>query len=322
MKTLNIAAIISAAVLAAASCGQGEKELLASTSPAAETTTSPVRPGYADVNGLHMYYETVGQGEPVVLLHGAYMSADQMKPITDVLAKNRMVIVPEAQGHARTADIGRDFSYEAMADDVAAMLDQLGIPAADVVGYSMGGATAMQLAIRHPDKVKRMVVASASYSMSGVHPELVEMFKTFTPDMLVGSPFEAEYKKLAPKPEAFPDLARKLVKLDQTDFDWGKDIPGIKAPTLIVIGDQDIIRPEHAADMLRLLGGGIPGDMGKPVPEDQLAILPGTSHIGMFDQKAEMLGQLAADFIDPKPAKPSIMAPPPEAPAPAAQRQN
>jgi pimeloyl-ACP methyl ester carboxylesterase len=309
---LTIMSVIALAVTAA-SCGQGEKDLLTSTDPAAEPTAPTVRTGYADINGLHAYYETHGEGEPVLLLHGAYMSADQMKPVTDILAKNRQVIVPEAQGHARTADIDRPITYEAMADDVAALMDSIGVPSADVVGFSMGAGTALQLAIRHPEKVKRMVAASAGYKLSGMYPEVVAMFPTITPEMFAGSPFEAEYKKLAPAPDKFPQLVEKLKTLDTTPFEWpARDIAGIRAPTLVIVGDQDVVTPEHAIEMFRLLGGGKPGDMGSPPPDDQLAILPGTSHIGVFTTGAETFGKMAADFIDPKPAALPI----PDAPKP------
>lgn len=292
-----------AMAVAATSCGRTEKELLTTTDPAAESTAPKVVTGYADVNGLHMYYETHGEGEPVVLLHGAYMSADQMKPVTDVLAQTRMVIVPEAQGHARTADIGRPITYEAMADDVDALMTHLGVPSADVVGYSMGAGTALQLAIRHPEKVKRMVAAAGTYKTTGMYPEVVAMFPTITAEMFAGTPFEAEYKKLSPTPEAFPQFVEKLKRLDTAPQDWpAEDIAGIAAPTLVVVGDQDVVTPEHAVEMFRLLGGGKPGDMGTPVPEDQLAIMPGTTHIGLLTTKAEDFAELAAEFIDPKPA--------------------
>jgi pimeloyl-ACP methyl ester carboxylesterase len=145
----TIMAAITAAV-AAASCGGNRDDLLTAETPAAAAAPAPAaKTGYADVNGLRVYYETYGAGEPVLLLHGAYMSADDMRPIAHILAKTRMVIVPEAQAHARTADIDRPMTYEAMADDVAALMDHLNIVSADVVGYSMGATTAMRLAMRH-----------------------------------------------------------------------------------------------------------------------------------------------------------------------------
>lgn len=308
----TIMSVIAMAV-SATSCGRGEKELLSTTDPAAASTAPTVTTGYADVNGLHMYYETHGEGEPVLLLHGAYMSADQMKPATDILARKRRVIVPEAQGHARTADIDRPITYESMADDVAALMEHLGVASADVVGYSMGAGTALQLAIRHPEKVERMVAASGTYKTTGMYPEVVAMFPTMTADMFAGSPFEAEYKRLSPTPEGFPQFFEKLKALDTTPQDWpASDIASITAPTLVVVGDQDVVTPEHAVEMFRLLGGGKPGDMGTPAPEDQLAILPGTSHIGVLTTKAEEFAILAAGFIDPKP---SIL-PPPDMPVP------
>lgn len=298
---LTLMAAIAAAVTAA-SCDTSNDTLMTTSDPAAVSTAPVVKTGYADVNGLHVYYETVGEGDPVMLLHGAYMSAEAMKPVADILAaSDRMVIVPEAQGHARTADIDRAFTYEALADDVAALMDHLGVQSADVVGYSMGASTALQLAIRHPEKVKRMVAASGTYKTAGMYPEVIAMFPTITAEMFADSPMEAEYKKLSPTPDKFPAFVAKLTKLDTTPQNWpATDIQGIKAPTLIVVGDQDVVTPEHAIEMFRLLGGGKPGDMGNPKPEDQLAILPNTSHIGIFTTGAEAFGKLAADFITPK----------------------
>jgi pimeloyl-ACP methyl ester carboxylesterase len=310
----TIMSVIAAAV-AATSCGANKDDLLTPETPAAATApATAVKTGYADVNGLHMYYEVHGAGEPVILLHGAYMSADQMKPVYDTLAKTRMVVVPEAQGHARTGDVDRPITYETMADDAAALMDYLQIESADVVGFSMGASTALQIAIRHPEKVERLVAASGTYKTTGAYPEVVAMFPTITPEMFAGSPFEAEYKKLSPTPDKFPQFVEKLKKLDTTPQDWpAKDIAAIKSPTLIIVGDQDVVTPEHAVEMLRLLGGGKPGDMGGPVPEDQLAIIPGTSHIGVFTTGAETFARLAADFIDPKPpaapASPATQAP-------------
>ncbi len=310
-----IMSVIAMAVTAT-SCGRGEKELLTTTDPAAASTAPKVVTGYADVNGLHMYYETHGEGEPVVLLHGAYMSADQMRSVTDILAQKRQVIVPEAQGHARTADIDRPITYEAMADDVAALMDHLGVPAADVVGYSMGATTALNLAMRHPEKVKRMVAAAGTYQTAGMYPEVAAMFPTITAEMFAGSPFEAEYRKLSPTPDAFPQFVEKLKVLDTTPQDWpAADIAAITAPTLVVVGDQDVVTPEHAVKMFRLLGGGKPGDMGTPAPEDQLAIMPGTTHIMLLTSKAEDFARMADAFINPKPA----ILPAPEAPVPGQQ---
>src|SRR5215204_13722 len=152
--------------------------------------------GYAPVNGLNMYYEIHGTGEPLVLLHGAYMTIDAMGEVVPELGKTRQVIAVELQGHGRTADVDRPLSYEQMADDTAALLRHLGIEQADVFGYSMGGGVALQVAIRHPDLVRKLVVASASYTSDGMQPELFEMIETITPELFAGSPFEAAYLEI------------------------------------------------------------------------------------------------------------------------------
>jgi pimeloyl-ACP methyl ester carboxylesterase len=218
--------------------------------------------GYAPVNGLRMYYEVFGTGRPLVLLHGAYMTIETMGQIVPSLAESRQVITVELQAHGHTADIDRPLTYEHMADDVAALLRHLGIEQADVFGFSTGGGVALQLAIRHPEVVRKLVVASASYSSDGMHPELLEMTPTITPQAFAGSPIEEAYLRSAPHPEDFPTLVAKMKQMDLKPFAWPEeDIRGIEAPTLLIIGDSDAIRLEHAVDMFRLLGGGVMGDL-------------------------------------------------------------
>lgn len=258
--------------------------------------------GYAQVGDLSMYYETDGEGPPLFLLHGAYMTADMMGPLRDGLAAVRRVITPEMQGHGRTADADRPLSYEQMADDVAGLARELGVESADVVGYSMGGAAALQVAIRHPQLVRRLVVASASFALDGMHQEALDMFPTITPELFAGSPMEEAYKRLSPHPDAFPTLVAKLTTLDSTPFRWPEDdIRGIAAPTLIVLGDSDGITLEHAVELFRLRGGGVMGDLAG-MPESQLAVLPGTSHFvppghGLLDRSDWLLAMLRP-FLD------------------------
>ena len=258
---------------------------------------------YAEVNGLEMYYEIHGTGEPLVVLHGAYMTIDAMGTLVPELAKSRQVIAVELQGHGRTADIDRPLSYEQMADDVAALIEHLGIEKADVFGYSMGGGVALQVAIRHPEVVRKLVAASVSYTSDGMHPELHEFFPTITPELFAGSPFEAAYLEVAPNPEDFPNLVTKLKQLDMEPYAWPpEDIQGIAAPTLLIkIWDSDPIRPEHAVEMFRLLGGGVMGDL-TGLPKSQLAVLPGTTHFvppgsGILD-RAEWLLSMIGEFLD------------------------
>ena len=257
---------------------------------------------YAPVNDLSLYYEVHGEGPPLVLLHGAYMTADMMGPLTEGLAASRQVIVPEMQAHGRTGDTNRPLSYEQMADDTAALIGHLELEQADVVGYSMGGGAALQLAIRHPELVRRLVVISAGYRYDAMPPEAIAMFPSITPEMFAGSPMETEHQRLSPDPEGFPKLVEKLKTLDTTDFAWPEeDIRGIAAPTLIVLGDSDGVRLEHAVEFFKLRGGGVMGDLSG-LPESQLAVLPGTTHFvppgsGVLD-RAEWLLAMIPPFLD------------------------
>jgi pimeloyl-ACP methyl ester carboxylesterase len=257
---------------------------------------------YAEVNGLEMYYEIHGTGQPLVMLHGAYMTIDAMGEVVPEFARTRQVIAVELQGHGRTADVDRPLSYEQMADDTAALLRHLGIEQADVFGFSMGGGAALQVAIRHPEVVRKLVVASASYRSDGMHPELLEMIPTITPEAFAGSPIEEEYLRTAPNPDDFPTLVAKLKRLDLEPFAWSpEDIRGIAAPTLLIIGDSDAIRLEHAVELFRLLGGGVMGDLAG-LPKSQLAVLPGTTHFippgsGVLD-RADWLLSMIGGFLD------------------------
>jgi len=238
----------------------------------------------------------------LVLLHGAYMSIDTaFGTFVPTLAATRQVIAVELQGHGRTADIDRPLSYGQMADDTAALLQHLGIDQADMFGYSMGGGVALQLAIRHPDRVRKLVVASATYKSAGVYPEVLAMIATITPEVFAGSPMEAEYQRLAPNPGDWPTLVAKLTALDGEVQDWpADDLRSIRAPTLLIIGDSDVVRPEHAVELFRLLGGGVPGDLAG-LPIARLAVLPGTTHIGVMDQ-TDLLLAIILPFLDaPKP---------------------
>jgi pimeloyl-ACP methyl ester carboxylesterase len=259
--------------------------------------------GYAPVNGLDMYYEIHGEGPPVVLLPGAYMTVDLMAPLVPGLAEFRRVIAVEQQGHGHTADIDRPITYEQMADDTAALLGHLDAGPADVVGYSMGGGVALQLAIRHPDAVRKVVVASMSYTSDGMHAAAWEMFPSITPELFAGSPLEESYLRSAPNPGDFPKLVEKLKLLDTTEFAWPADgIRAIDAPMLIVLGDSDLVRLEHAVELFGLLGGGVMGDL-VGLPKSQLAVLPGTTHFvppgsGLLD-RADWLLAMIRQFLDP-----------------------
>ena len=259
--------------------------------------------GYAPVNGLKMYYEVHGSGDPVVLLHGAFMTiTNNWTGWIGELSKTRKVIAVELQGHGRTADIDRDISSANLADDVAALLDHLKVPRADVIGYSMGGGVAMQCAIRHPDKVRKVVVISSMFRRDGGVKEAIDALPKLTAEDFKGSPIEVEYKKLSPTPNEFPNLVKHLLAAAAKPDDLGADkLKATKAPMFFIHGDADGIRLEHIAEMFRLKGGEIHGDM-RPRSESRLAILPNTTHVTLM-QRMDVIVPMVNDFFDAKPQK-------------------
>ncbi len=291
-----------AIVLAAmASCNSQQKENLATTIATKDTVARenirPIESGYADVNGLKMYFEVYGNGKPIVLLHGSYMNIHlNWQHFIPLLAKDRKVIVAEMQGHGRTKDISREFSYEGMADDVSDLLKHLKIDSADILGYSMGGGVAFQVAVRHPEQVRRLVILSGTYKHDGWWPEVEAMYSTFTPDMFKGTPIQKQYDSLGNDPANFPEYVRKVISIDLKPYDWSKDVKKIQAPIFMLIGDMDGVRYEHALELFRAKGGGKMGDLNG-LPKSRLAILPATTHIGMM-QRTDWLIPMITDFLD------------------------
>src|SRR5581483_1043146 len=253
---------------------------------------------YAPVNGLQMYYEIHGTGQPLVLLHGAFSAiGTSFGKILPGLAKTRQIIAVELQGHGHTADIDRPMTLEQNADDIATLLQYLKIAKADVFGYSMGAAVALHFALRHPEMLRKLVFMSATFNMAGVHPGIMDALGELKPEQMIGSPFHDEYMRIAPRPEDFNRLFAKKTAMDRQTKDIpAESIRAIQAPTLIIIGDSDLVRPEHAVEMFRLLGGGVFGDIAG-LPESQLAILPGTTHVGIAS-RADWLVPMINEFLD------------------------
>jgi pimeloyl-ACP methyl ester carboxylesterase len=246
------------------------------------------------VNGMQMYYEVSGAGEPLIVLHGAYMNIPTMGAIIPKLAQTHKVYALELQGHGRTNDIDRPITYPNLADDVSAFMDAIGLAKADVFGYSMGSIAGLQLAIRHPAKVNKLVFASGSYDVKGFQPEFAAMIPQMTVDMFVGMPLAADYRKLAPNPNGFPELVRKLIALEKEPMAWEAEVKALKTPVLIITGDADVVTLEHSVSLFRLLGGGVAGDMGKPLAASRLAVLPATAHTAVITQP-----DLLHAFIEP-----------------------
>jgi pimeloyl-ACP methyl ester carboxylesterase len=261
--------------------------------------------GYAPVNGLKMYYEIHGSGGgvPLVLLHGSFMTiTNNWAGWIGELSKTRKVIAVEMQGHGRTADIKRDFSYANLADDIAAMLDHLEIRQADLLGYSMGGGVAMQVAIRRPEKVRKVVSISAVFRHDGWVREALDVFPHLTAEALKGSPIEADYKRLSPTPDEFPNFVKRVIAMDLKPYDFGADkLKATRAPFLFIHGDADGVRLDHISEMFRLKGEEIFGDM-RPRSESRLAVLPNTTHVTLMERGGTII-PMVDDFLDARSLK-------------------
>ncbi|MFL5574731.1 MAG: alpha/beta fold hydrolase [Gemmatimonadaceae bacterium] len=292
---------VAAVVIAAAASVAGAQQAAAPRKGSGARTGSGGR--YATVNGLRMYFEVHGPerdaGTPLVLLHGALSTIEtDFGKVLPTLAKTRRVIAVEQQAHGHTADADRPLSYAQMADDTAELLRQLGIENADFLGYSMGGGVALQVASRHPALVRKLVFAGGtSYNPDGLYPELLEGMKRMKPEDLAGSPWQRAYARVAPQPERWGTLVGKIKELDLSFAGWPPEVlQAITAPTLLMIGDADIVRPEHTVRMFRLLGGGVPGDL-VGLPRSRLAVLPGTTHVTLVD-RTDWLLSMVSDFLD------------------------
>jgi pimeloyl-ACP methyl ester carboxylesterase len=249
-----------------------------------------------EVNGMQMYYEVSGSGDPLIVLHGAYMNIATMGEIIPQLAETHRVYALEFQGHGRTTDIDRPITYENLAADVAAFMDEVGLGEADVFGYSMGAGAGLQLAIRHPEKVDQLVLASVAYDLRGLQPAFMAFIPQMTVEMVLAMPFAEDYPELAADPEGFPALAEKLIALEHEPLAWEADVRAMTTPVLIITGDADVVTLEHSVSMFRLLGGGEMGDMGQPLPASRLAVLPATSHAAVITQP-DLLHSVIEPFL-------------------------
>lgn len=251
---------------------------------------SQLTSGYAPVSGLRMYYEVHGEGQPLVLLHGGLMTIDlSFGQVLPDLAASRQVIATELQGHGRTADIDRDIELGSLAGDVAALLDHLGIERADVLGFSLGGGVALQLALDHPERVNRLILASVSCAADGMHEEITDPARHATSTrMPTAEDFQQmrdAYARLAPDPDHFGAFAAKASQAAGSLKGWtAEELGGIAAPTLLVFGDHDFIRLEHAVEMHGLIPGA------------QLAVLPGATHMAVM-RRADLIVPLLRDFL-------------------------
>jgi pimeloyl-ACP methyl ester carboxylesterase len=268
---------------------------------------------YAEVNGVRMYYEEHGSGQPLILVHGGLGSGGMYGPILPALAGGRKVITVDLQAHGRTADVDRPLRYETLGDDVAGLIRHLGLAQADLMGYSFGAATALRTAIQHPDLVRRAVITSFPCRRDGWFPESLagmDQMGSQLAGMLMQSPVYELYSQVAPRVQDFGVLLDKTGELLRQDYDWSAEIGKITAPVLLVFADADAVRPAHIVEFYALLGGGLrdanwDGSL-RPVP--RLAVLPGHTHYDVFVSAG--LPRAVIPFLD----APSLQPPPPLGP--------
>jgi pimeloyl-ACP methyl ester carboxylesterase len=274
--------------------------LYSSFSSEGETMNAQENTGnYVSVNGLTMYYEIHGSGQPIVLLHGGLGGVVEFTQLLPLLAETHQVIAVELQAHGHTADIDRPLSFELMADDVAALIQVLELENTDVLGYSLGGSVALQLAIRHPEVVRKLVLISTPYSRSGIHPEFLagmEAMNAEAAETMLETPMYQYYASVAPNLDDWPTLVGKVGELLGQDYDWSTDVAAIRVPTLIVIGDSDMLSPTHAVELFTLFGGGVAGGFAPPL-NSQLAVLPNTNHFTILS-RTELLLPIVVPFLD------------------------
>lgn len=308
LVTLTLAMVHSPAVHAAASAAPA-KPAAKTAAPAKAATKSAVpakaavKSGYQEINGVRYYYELRGTGEPLLLLHGGLGSIDMFGPNLPILSAHRQVIAVDQQGHGRTTLGERPIIPRDMADDMAALLEKLGFKQVDVVGYSMGGAVALRLAIQHPEAVRRVALVSAGFAQSGFYPEMLPMQAAVGAAMveqMKDTPMYKSYMAVAPNPADFPRLLDRMGEWMRTPYDWSEEVKTMQMPVLLVYGDSDMFRPEHIVRFYQLLGGGLrdAGWQREHMSRNRLAILPDRTHYDMF--LAPALVPTVLPFLDGK----------------------
>jgi pimeloyl-ACP methyl ester carboxylesterase len=262
---------------------------------------------YAEVNGINLYFETHGTGRPLILLHGGLGSGEMFGPTLPQLAERHQVITVDLQGHGRTADIDRPIDIRLMADDIAALIDYLKLDRPDVVGYSLGGGVALFTAVKHPDKVRRLVAASAHAWRNAIPPEMLAQqaqVNAAAAELLKDTPMYELYQRVAPRPEDFPRLLDKMGESMAQDYDYTEDVRSLQVPTLLVAADADMAPPSHYVEMFKLLDGGLRdggwNGEGRPKGGHALAILPGLTHYNLA--VSPLFAAVVLNFLDDQPS--------------------
>jgi pimeloyl-ACP methyl ester carboxylesterase len=283
MRSLMIGAALTAIAAAPAFSQPAPKEKPAMV----VAQPKPTKTGHVEANGVRYYYEVRGEGPPLLLLHGGLGSIDMFAPVMPALAAKHQVIAVDLHGHGRTALGDRPFTLEAQGADMDAILKQLGYGKVDVMGYSLGGGVAFQLAVQHPERVNRLVLVSAGYAADGFYADMraqQAQVNAQAAEFMKETPMYQSYVAVAPRPQDFPKLLDTLGAYMRKSYDYAADVPKLTMPTMIVFGDSDMYRPEHIVKFYQLLGGGLKdgGWQGEGMSKHRLAILPGRTHYDMF----------------------------------------
>jgi pimeloyl-ACP methyl ester carboxylesterase len=296
-----LASAALAAVAAAPLTAQAAQPAGQATTTAPAPAPRPVKSGYIEANGVRYYYEIHGEGQPLLLLHGGLGSIDMFRPVLPAFMARRQVIAVDLYGHGRTALTDRPFSLENMGADMDAVLGKLGYGKVDVVGYSLGGGVAFQLAAQHPERVNRLVLVSTGYAADGFYADMRKIQGTLTgqaAESMKGTPMYDGYMAVAPRKQDFPRLLDILGDFMRKDYDYASLVPKLTMPVMIVFGDSDMYRPEHEVKFYQLLGGGLrdAGWQRETMSKNRLAILPGRTHYDIF--LSPDLPRTALAFLD------------------------
>ena len=296
MKTTFSALMLATALLVAAATNTVDAQ--------GSTMTKPSKSGRVQANGIDYYYEIHGSGEPLLLLHGGLGSMDMFRSsLLPALAKTRQVIAVDLQGHGRTTLGDRPIDLVEIGNDLAQVLDQLGIKQVDVAGYSFGGGAGLRLAIQHPSVVRRLAVISAPYAQNGFFPEMLPQqaaVGSAMAEQMKETPMYKSYVAVAPNPKDFPRLLDRMGEYMRRPYDWSEEVKKLSIPVMLVYGDADMVRPEHIVQFYQLLGGGLKdaGWQREHMSRARLAIIPDVTHYEMF--LSPTLAPTILPFLDAK----------------------